>query len=112
MFRPKRFLGEWNKDAFVPFSGGPRACIGRGCVYDLPISARNVLQYLTFRFFEATGLAMLTLFIQRYKVEPHPKFAGESFEQLKEKYSQGHVKITLTWAVLYYSNRISVLIPH
>lgn len=31
---------------------------------------------------------MLTIFIQRYRVEPHPKFAGESFEQLKERYSQ------------------------
>ena len=30
---------------------------------------------------------MLTSLIQRYMVEPHPKFAGESFEQLKERYS-------------------------
>ena len=29
-FKPERFLGEWNKDAFIPFSGGARACIGRG----------------------------------------------------------------------------------
>ena len=28
-FRPERFMGEWNRDAFVPFSGGARACIGR-----------------------------------------------------------------------------------
>jgi len=29
-FKPERFMGEWDKDAFVPFSGGARACIGRG----------------------------------------------------------------------------------
>jgi len=39
---------------------------------------------------------MLTTLIQRYKVEPHPKFAGESFEQLKERYSQAKMMLTLT----------------
>jgi hypothetical protein len=47
------------------------------------------------RFFETTGLAMLTTLIQRYRVEPHPKFAGEPFEQLKERYSQANGKVTL-----------------
>jgi hypothetical protein len=28
-FMPERFLKPYNKEAFVPFSGGPRACIGR-----------------------------------------------------------------------------------
>jgi len=76
-FKPERFMGKWDKDAFVPFSGGARACIGRG-------------------FFEMTGLGMLTTLIQRYKVEPHPKFAGESFEQLKARYSEATGMITLT----------------
>lgn len=31
-FRPERFLGDYPRDAFLPFSGGPRGCIGRGCV--------------------------------------------------------------------------------
>ena len=48
-----------------------------------------------FRFFEMTGFAMLTSLIQRYRVEPHPKFAGESFEQLKERYSQATEMLTL-----------------
>lgn len=48
------------------------------------------------RFFEATGLAILTILIQHYKVEPHPKFAGESFRRLKERYSQASMRITLT----------------
>jgi len=39
---------------------------------------------------------MLTTLIQRYKVEPHPKFAGESFEQLKERYSEAEGMLTLT----------------
>ncbi|KAF8895566.1 cytochrome P450 [Infundibulicybe gibba] len=28
-FRPSRFLGDWPRDAFVPFSVGARACLGR-----------------------------------------------------------------------------------
>ena len=28
-FRPSRFLGDYNRDAFLPFSTGARACIGR-----------------------------------------------------------------------------------
>ena len=42
-----------------------------------------------------TSLGMLTTLIQRYKVETHPKFAGESFEQLKERYSQAQGMLTL-----------------
>jgi hypothetical protein len=41
-------------------------------------------------------LAILTILIQHYKVEIHPKFAGESFEKLKEMYSQGAGMVTLT----------------
>lgn len=28
-FRPSRFLGDYNKDAFIPFSDGARSCIGK-----------------------------------------------------------------------------------
>ena len=49
-----------------------------------------------FRFFETTGLAIITTLIQHHKVEPHPKFAGESFEQFKERYSQANGVVTLT----------------
>ena len=38
---------------------------------------------------------MLTTLIQRYRVEPHPKFAEDSFEQLKERYSQADGMVTL-----------------
>ena len=28
-FNPDRFLGDWNRDAFISFSVGARSCIGR-----------------------------------------------------------------------------------
>jgi hypothetical protein len=28
-FRPSRFLENYNKDAFIPFSAGARSCIGQ-----------------------------------------------------------------------------------
>ena len=46
------------------------------------------------------SLGMLTALIQRYKVEPHPKFAGESFEQLKERYSKATGLLSLMCAAL------------
>ncbi|KAI0321529.1 cytochrome P450 [Amylostereum chailletii] len=63
-FKPERFLGEWPKDAFLPFSGGARACIGR-------------------RFFETEGIAILTMLVSQYSVEikDEPQFAQESFEE-------------------------------
>ena len=96
-FKPERFLGEWNRDAFVPFSGGARACIGRGCVVHLQASTPRV-EGLTIpiRFSETTGVAILTILVQRYKIEPNPKFSGEPFERLKDRYSQGKVVLTLT----------------
>ena len=41
-------------------------------------------------------LAMLTALIQRYRIESHPKFSGESFEQLKKRYSEANEMLTLT----------------
>ena len=41
MFKPERFLEpDWPRDAFVPFSAGPRACLGRRSV-----SASSLLAY-------------------------------------------------------------------
>jgi len=50
---------------------------------------------------------MLTSLIQRYKVEPHPKFAGESFEQLKERYSQASEMLTLKWAAVELAHSLN-----
>ena len=67
-FKPARFLGSYNRDAFLPFSGGPRGCIGRG-------------------FAETEGVAVLTMIVARYRVEvkDEPRFRGETFEQRKER---------------------------
>ncbi|EJF57962.1 614/534 cytochrome P450 [Dichomitus squalens LYAD-421 SS1] len=67
-FRPARFLGAYNRDAFQPFSGGPRGCIGRG-------------------FGETEGVAVLTKIVARYKVEvrEEPGWEGETFERRKER---------------------------
>ncbi|KAA1472086.1 cytochrome P450 [Dentipellis sp. KUC8613] len=67
-FNPERFLGDWPRDAFVPFSAGARACLGR-------------------RFFETEGIAILTMLISRYRVEvkEEPEFANETFEERKAR---------------------------
>ena len=67
-FRPARFLGPYNRDAFLPFSGGPRGCIGRG-------------------FAETEGVAVLTLIASRYKIEvrEEARFEGETFEARKKR---------------------------
>ncbi|KAI0000164.1 cytochrome P450 [Russula compacta] len=63
-FMPERFLGDWPRDAFIPFSLGARACLGR-------------------RFFETEGVAVMTMLVSKYKVEikEEPEFAGETFEE-------------------------------
>jgi len=63
-FMPERFLGDWPKDAFIPFSLGARACLGR-------------------RFFETEGIAIMTVLVSKYKIEikEEPEFAGETFEE-------------------------------
>jgi len=78
-FKPERFLGDWPRDAFVPFSQGPRACIGR-------------------RFFETEGVAILTMLISQYKVEikDEPQFANETFEERKTRVLASKPGLTTT----------------
>ncbi|KAL1760658.1 cytochrome P450 [Schizophyllum commune] len=78
-FRPERFLGDYNKDAFVPFSAGARACLGR-------------------KFAETEGVAMMVSLISRYQFEvmEEPQFAGETFSQRKERVLKTAVGLTLT----------------
>jgi len=63
-FMPERFLGDWPRDAFIPFSQGARACVGR-------------------RFSETEGVAVITMLVSKYKVEikEEPEFAHETFEE-------------------------------
>jgi len=77
-FKPERFLSDWNRDAFLPFSGGYRACIGR-------------------KFSETEGAAVLSILILQYtiSVKDEPQFAGESFEQRKARLLDARSVLTL-----------------
>ncbi len=131
-FVPKRFLKDWNRDAFMPFSDGElclmfhrqrrlstsfllslpksegaRACVGRRYVeyiYCLIYSP----DILTLRSFAETELiAMLTILISRYKVEvkDEPRFAGETFEQRKARVLATKMSLSLTCVALCSSRR-------
>ncbi|KAF8897050.1 cytochrome P450 [Gymnopilus junonius] len=78
-FKPARFLKEWPRDAFLPFSAGARACLGR-------------------KFFETEGIAILTLLVSHYKisVKEEPQFAGETFEQRKSRILAARAGLTVT----------------
>jgi len=78
-FRPSRFLeAECPRDAFLPFSAGPRACIGR-------------------RFTETEAVAVLAMIAMRYKVsiKDEPEFAGESWEERKARVLDAKIFLTL-----------------
>ncbi|KAJ3511705.1 hypothetical protein NMY22_g15567 [Coprinellus aureogranulatus] len=76
-FLPDRFLGDWPRNAFVTFSSGPRACLGR-------------------RFFETEGVAILTTLLPKYKVSitEEPQFAHETFEDRKERVLKAKAFVT------------------
>jgi len=63
-FMPERFLGDWPKDAFIPFSQGARGCLGR-------------------RFGETEAIAVINMLVSRYRLEVKEEleFAGETFEE-------------------------------
>ncbi|KAF8895529.1 cytochrome P450 [Infundibulicybe gibba] len=90
-FRPSRFLGDWLRDAFMPFSAGARACLGR-------------------RFFETEGVAALTMFVSKYKisVKEEPQFENETFEARKERIlaiKPGRITLTPTRVPLVFTRR-------
>ncbi|TEB40155.1 cytochrome P450 [Coprinellus micaceus] len=75
-FVPDRFMGDWPKDAFVPFSQGARACLGR-------------------KFFETEGVAILATLLPKYKVsiKEEPEFAHETFEERKARVLAGRMSV-------------------
>ncbi|KAG1902247.1 cytochrome P450 [Suillus fuscotomentosus] len=79
VFKPERFLGDWNRDAFLPFSAGSRGCVGK-------------------KFAETEAAAVLTILISRYtiSIKDEPQFAGETYEQRKARVLDARSKITLT----------------
>ncbi|KAI0703435.1 cytochrome P450 [Cytidiella melzeri] len=79
-FNPKRFLDPtWLRDAFLPFSAGPRACIGR-------------------RFSETESVVTIAMIVLKYKitVKEEKHFAGENWEQRKERVLRSKPGITMT----------------
>ncbi|KAE9391410.1 cytochrome P450 [Gymnopus androsaceus JB14] len=79
-FRPSRFLDpDWPRDAFIPFSAGPRACIGR-------------------KFSESEAIAVLTMLVSKYKIEvkEEPQFASETFEERKARVTASKPGVTMT----------------
>ncbi|EJD46149.1 cytochrome P450 [Auricularia subglabra TFB-10046 SS5] len=78
-FRPRRFLGDWPREAFMAFSAGARGCIGK-------------------RFSETEGVAILTTIVSRYKigVKDKPEWAGLSSAQKRELLLAGKPVSSLT----------------
>ncbi|GJJ06950.1 hypothetical protein Clacol_001146 [Clathrus columnatus] len=65
-FKPSRFMEDYNRDAFVPFSVGSRACIGRG-------------------FSETEMVAVLTLLIKLYRVELKDEKKYQGLTKLEQR---------------------------
>ncbi|KAF8801152.1 cytochrome P450 [Phlegmacium glaucopus] len=67
-FNPSRFLTDWPRDAFMPFSAGAHACIGR-------------------KFAETEAIAVLSTLVSQFKIniKEEPQFAAETFEQRKTR---------------------------
>ncbi|KAH7338266.1 614/534 cytochrome P450 [Rhizoctonia solani] len=81
-FDPERFMDpHWNRDAFIPFSLGPRACIGR-------------------RFAETALVAQIATFITKYEVsidESRFKFIeGESILERRTRLINPQVQLALS----------------
>ncbi|KAI0763709.1 cytochrome P450 [Irpex lacteus] len=94
-FKPSRFLGDWPRDAFVPFSEGARSCLGR-------------------RFFETEAVVILAMLVSRYKIEvkAEPQFASETFEQRKERVLKARPGVTLTEAFKVWKDKHSEFAEH
>ena len=98
---PERFLGDWPRDAFLPFSQGIYlSSCDTGCNHDsrtlcrcsrlsretvraVVLKWRAECSHDVFRFFETEGIAILTMLVSRYQIEvkEEPEFAGETFEE-------------------------------
>lgn len=104
-FRPDRFMkSDWNKDAFLPFSAGPRACLGRKCVeYFISISTQSTdrMRCLKHRFAEMEGVVVITMLVSLYKitVKEEPQFANESFDMKKKRLFKSTRLLTLTCVI-------------
>ncbi|KAF9007863.1 cytochrome P450 [Cyathus striatus] len=67
-FNPERFLDNWPRYAFMPFSAGARICLGQ-------------------KFAETEVLAVLSFICSKYQISlrDDPLYAGETFEEKKAR---------------------------
>ncbi|KAF8726525.1 hypothetical protein AX14_007768 [Amanita brunnescens Koide BX004] len=95
IFNPSRFLGEWDRNAFLPFSAGARACLGR-------------------RFTELESLAVLCMIVSSYRIEikDEPQFVGESLEARKERVLRTSQGMTVRPERVPLTFKRRVQIPH
>ncbi|KAK7677694.1 hypothetical protein QCA50_019385 [Cerrena zonata] len=79
-FNPSRFLGDWPRDAFLPFSGGMRSCPGR-------------------RFAELEFLVVLSMLIMKFKIElnPEPENVHETFEETRDRVLSTYLGTTMVY---------------
>lgn len=117
-FRPQRFMEDWPRDAFLPFSGGaPTQPLTRNSILTItnrrslmhwssvriPFTARRLVAYatltiITYRFSETEATAILAVLLSRYHIEvkEEPQFANETFVQRRERVLEAKAGITST----------------
>lgn len=113
-FKPSRFLGDWPRDAFLPFSGGVRSCLGRRSAPILIIlTSLTIMCYNIHwpRFAELESVVALTLFVSRYKIDikDEPQFSGETFEERKERIFSTKPRLTMTFVAFPFIWILSTL---
>ncbi|KAG2062586.1 cytochrome P450 [Suillus decipiens] len=98
-FKPERFLGDWNRDAFLAFSSGE-------CLNILPrtnLKMPTQMKAIEGVFSETEGAAVLTILISQYtiSIKDEPQFAGETYEQRKARVLHAQTMLTLAYVELY-----------
>lgn len=114
-FKPQRFLEDWPREAFLPFSAAARACLGRKwdrLRYPEHFQGAYSRIFFIIRFGETEGVALLTLFVSRYKitVKEEPQFAHETFKQRRDRILKSAQGITVTCVYIQRSSS-QYLIP-
>lgn len=65
-----------------------------------PVFLQSLFHQLSYRFFETSGTVILVMLLSRYKIDviEEPKFAGESFEQKRDRVLTSTAGLTQTYA--------------